>query len=128
MFRRSLVSRGVAGLLLVVALFQCALVLGAPWGALAWGGAHRGALPLGLRAASAVSLIVYAALMGVALRPWLLGRARRGVCSIVAALFALGALANAVSRSPVERVWAPVAALLSAGFFVLRSDGSERSR
>jgi hypothetical protein len=120
MIRRSLLSRAVAGLLLVVASFQCALALGAPWGAVAWGGAHRGVLPSGLRVASAASLLLYAGLVWLALRKPVRARAGRWAFSIVSALFAVGAVANAISRSPPERAWAPVAALLSAGFFLLR--------
>ena len=40
---------------LLVAGFQIALALGAPWGRAAWGGAHEGRLPGKLRVASLVS-------------------------------------------------------------------------
>ncbi|HEX2739045.1 MAG TPA: hypothetical protein VHM69_01260, partial [Rubrobacter sp.] len=44
---------------LVMAAFQAALALGAPLGSAAWGGAHEGQLPMGLRIASAVAVAVY---------------------------------------------------------------------
>jgi hypothetical protein len=60
------IAAGVAvGLLVVVAVFQLALALGAPFGKAAWGGAHDGVLPPRLRAASAfVGLVVYSAVIG----------------------------------------------------------------
>ena len=45
-------------LMLLMGLFQVALALGAPWGALAWGGQHGGTLPAGYRWGSAFANIV----------------------------------------------------------------------
>ena len=53
-----------AGLTAVVAAFQLALALGAPWGAYAMGGAFPGVMPAAMRAAAAVQILV---LGGVAL-------------------------------------------------------------
>jgi hypothetical protein len=102
-------------LLLVVTGFQVALALGAPLGAGAWGGRHRGVLPARLRIASAATgLVIYPLVMAIVLDAsglidveWL----PRGpiVMWALAALFALGSLANFASRSPVERLWGPVA-------------------
>jgi len=107
-----------AGLIGLVATFQVALVLGAPWGAAAWGGGHPGRLPMGLRLASVAAIgvlvmlawIVLAAAGAVAAspipRPWLGAAAWVGTV-----YFGLGAVANAISRSRIERLWAPVALL-----------------
>lgn len=102
-----------AALLAVTAAFQVALAAGAPWGAAAWGGAHPGVLPAGLRAASAATLVVYGPLAAVAVgRP---GRpaTRRRVLRGASGLMVLGTVMNAASPSTVEKVWVPVTAALA---------------
>jgi hypothetical protein len=100
-------------LLGALTIFQIALALGAPAGAASWGGTHPGVLPGRLRVASAVAgLVVYPALallildsgrvidIGWDVEPlWLW---------VLTGFFVLGTLANAASRSKLERVWAPV--------------------
>ncbi|UOY02949.1 hypothetical protein [Blastococcus sp. PRF04-17] len=49
----------VSVLLGALAVFQIGLVLGRPWGRLAWGGGHR-VLPTGYRIGSAISVVIYA--------------------------------------------------------------------
>ena len=109
---------GIAAVALIcsVILFQIGLVLGAPWGAAAWGGQNPGRLPTRLRSASAVAVVVLLFLA------WLIAAAA-GLVSVsplpamwlgpatwvAAAYFTLGAIVNLVSRSPIERFWAPVA-------------------
>jgi hypothetical protein len=104
-----------AGLIGLVIVFQVALVIGAPWGAAAWGGGHPGRLPTRLRVASAGAIVVLVWLAWIVLaaagtvsaspipRPWLGSAAWVGT-----AYFGLGTIVNAVSRSKVERLWAPV--------------------
>jgi hypothetical protein len=108
------------GLIVVLVVFELALAVGAPLGAAAWGGRNPGVLPGRLRVASAVAgLVVYPVIALVIL-------AAAGVISddwlpidpaiamwILAGFFALGVIANAISRSPPERVWAPVSAVLA---------------
>lgn len=109
---------GIAGIALIggVILFQIGLALGAPWGAAAWGGQNPGRLPSGLRIASAVSALV------LALLAWILAAAAglismsplppswlRSATWVATAYFTLGAIMNLISRSPLERWWAPVA-------------------
>lgn len=100
-------------LLGALAVFQVALALGAPAGAAAWGGTHPGVLPTRLRVASAVAGVVVYPLIGLLILD------SGGVVDIgwqvsqwwlwaLAVLFLLGTLANAASRSKVERLWAPV--------------------
>lgn len=102
------------GLFGVVAVFHLLLALGTPWGAAAWGGQHPGVLPTGCRIGSAVSgLVVFplaalyvadaAQLIDVA---WLPGGSV--VMWVLLGYFALGTVMNAISRSRIERVWAPV--------------------
>ncbi len=105
-------------LIVVLAVFQIALALGAPAGAASWGGAHPGVLPTRLRVASAVAgLFVYPPIalvildsggvidLGWDVQPlWLW---------VLAGFFLLGTLANAASRSKVERLWAPVSLVIA---------------
>lgn len=102
-------GRGAAAVLVGVAFFQAGLAAGAPWGAAAWGGSRRGRLPTPLRAASAGSAVVLVTVAAVAARPNLTDPVmRRRVLRGSATYLAVGVLANAASRSPVERWWAPV--------------------
>ena len=108
------------GLLAVVAVFQLALAFGAPYGRAAWGGAHDGVLPTRLRAASAVvGLVVYPVVIAVVLSASGAIDADpvpgRGAVKmwVLATIFLIGAIANVVSRSRVERWWAPVSAAIA---------------
>jgi len=107
-------------LLGVIAIFQAALALGAPWGDAAWGGQNPGVLPRNLRIASGIAAVVIYPLI------ILLVMAGAGLIDdgwlpvditivmwILAALLAVGAVMNAISRSPRERLWAPVALVVA---------------
>lgn len=111
----------------MLAVFQLALALGAPWGRLAWGGGHA-RLPPALRLGSLVSIAIYtvfaiivlerAGLVGVLPAPEI---ADIGAWAITAYL-ALGIVLNAISRSKPERlVMTPVAVVLcgAAGLVAL---------
>lgn len=52
--------------LALLTVFQLALIGGAPWGRLAWGGGNR-VLPTRLRVGSAVSILLYALFAAVVL-------------------------------------------------------------
>ena len=109
-----------AALIAVVALFQIALALGAPMGSAAWGGQNPGRLPTGLRVASGiVGILVYPILVVLVLEAG-------GVIDldrvpdlgstgmwVVTGLFTLGVMANLVSRSKPERIWAPVSLVIA---------------
>ena len=108
------------GLLTVIAVFQMALALGAPYGKAAWGGAHDGVLPPRLRGASAlVGLVVYPAIIAVVLSASGLIEADLvpgdGAMTmwVLTTIFLLGAIANLVSRSRLERWWAGVSLTLA---------------
>ncbi|MET0734159.1 MAG: hypothetical protein ABWY55_00725 [Microbacterium sp.] len=105
--------------LAALAVFQLALILGAPLGRFAWGGQHR-VLPPRLRLGSGVSILVYALIDVIA---W----DRVGAIDvfpepfaeiamwIVFAYFVLGILMNAISRSRPERyTMVPVSIVLAA--------------
>ncbi|MEY4263158.1 MAG: hypothetical protein RLY88_866 [Actinomycetota bacterium] len=103
-----------------VALFQFALVLGAPMGDYAFGGAHSGKLPARYRAASAVSILIYAAIAGhylaqLGVLPKLLPTTMNDLANWAVVAFNLvGLVLNSISRSKSERqLWVPVLLLLT---------------
>ena len=105
-------------ILALLAVFQLALVLGAPLGHFAWGGAHR-VLPPRLRVGSAVAIVVYAIIVALALdRVGLVDVVPDAVSTvgmwIVFAYFLLGIPLNAISRSRPERyTMTPVVTVLA---------------
>jgi hypothetical protein len=105
-------------ILAALAIFQFALVLGAPIGRFAWGGQHR-VLPARLRVGSAVSIVIYAFIAALALdRAGLVDVVPDPVSTvgmwIVFAYFVLGIPLNAISRSRPERfTMTPVVTVLA---------------
>ena len=103
----------------LVAGFQTALALGAPWGRAAWGGAHY-RLPKALRVASAfaaafwvVAALVVLARAGFDWLPIPVSVATWGTWVLVGMLL-LGTVMNLASRSRLERlIQTPVAAVLA---------------
>ncbi|MFC0681685.1 hypothetical protein ACFFGH_27965 [Lysobacter korlensis] len=96
-------------LLAALAVFQAALVAGAPLGEYAWGGQHR-VLPRRLRIGSVVSIVLYVVFAVVAL-------AKAGILDlfpgtpvvdvamwVIAGYLVLGIPLNAISRSRKERL------------------------
>jgi hypothetical protein len=111
-------AAGLIAVLLIgaVALFQLGLALGAPWGAAAWGGRNPGSLPVRLRWASAAAIVllgliawVIAAAAGLVQTSPIPSEWLSPATWVATGYFALGTVMNAVSRSAVERWWAPVA-------------------
>lgn len=102
-------SIAFCAVLAALAVFQIALVAGAPIGRFAWGGQHD-VLPSRLRIGSVVSVLLYAAFGAIALErahviDVLPGDAFETVAMwVLTAYFALGTLMNAASRSIPERV------------------------
>ena len=107
-------------LLAGVGTFQLALVAGAPWGAAAWAGQAPGVLPESLRIASAVSVLVYGGLAAVVVTDRLSSTTRRRLLTGASAFMVLGTVANLASQSPVEKLWAPVAATLAVMLWRVR--------
>lgn len=116
-----------AAILAGLVVFQAALVAGKPFGRLAWGGQHR-ILPISLRVASALSLVVYIAIAVI-----LLDRADvisvlqddpvRIAAWVIAALFIVGIGMNAASRSKPERYVMTLVVLLLAVLAVITATG-----
>lgn len=101
-----------------VAAFQVALMLGAPWGEYAMGGAHPGTYPVRMRVAAGVQAIVLLLIAlsvlsaaGVVAAPW--GETPAWVSWGVVALLVVGLVLNLVTPSARERrVWAPVVTVM----------------
>ncbi|QSZ50677.1 hypothetical protein AYX22_21300 [Arthrobacter sp. D5-1] len=108
-----------------LAVFQVALVAGAPIGRFAWGGQHD-VLPQKLRIGSIISILLYAlfgytALAQAGLVPVLVNQSFTGVFMwVLTGYFTLGVVMNAISRSKPERfVMTPVALVLAILFLLL---------
>jgi hypothetical protein len=112
------------GVLAALAVFQVALIAGAPIGRFAWGGQHR-VLPARLRVGSATSIVLYVLFVLIALdRVALIAIVPDAVTDVamwvLAAYFALGIIMNGISRSVPERaVMTPVCVVLTAASVVL---------
>ena len=99
----------------LVAMFQLALVLGAPMGEYAFGGKNKGKLPTQFRITSAFSFVLLLAIGGhylaqAGLLPQLLPEAVNTVANWLLVGFNVsGLVMNAISRSKKERqMWVPV--------------------
>lgn len=108
---------------LATALFQLAIVLGAPLGEYAFGGQQQGVLPARLRVASAVSFLVLVAIAGHYLAqtsvvsPLLDEAGNQIVNWVLVGFAALAAVMNNITRSEKEkRLWGgtTIAMLLAA--------------
>lgn len=106
---------GASLLLGGITAFQAALVAGAPWGRLAWGGTHEGTLPPSLRVASGAAAVLWgAATVAVAAALPRSTRGHRLLLRGVSGVCAVGAALNLASPSPAERaLWAPVSAAVA---------------
>jgi hypothetical protein len=115
-----LAARAAAVLLVGIAVFQVALVAGAPWGAYTQGGETEGALATSGRVVAAVScviLLVMAAAILARVGEGPLGNAPRPLVTILAWLTtvyaALAVVLNLATQSSSERaVFAPTALVL----------------
>lgn len=104
-------EQATAASLLVLGGFQAALAAGAPWGRAAYGGTTSGVLPARLRAVSGVASLGYGAASALVLRGTGSPSARQRGFTTLTVFMGVGVIANAASRSPVERaVWTPVTA------------------
>lgn len=112
---------------LVIAGFQLLLALGAPLGRAAWGG-REARLPMRLRRASAVAVVIWIVAAVVILgRAGMAGESLPSVVLewgawVLVILSFLGAVVNFASSSPWERFgWGPLALLLGLFSLVVAS-------
>lgn len=116
-----------------IATFQGALALGAPLGRAAWGG-MRPDLPVGLRIASGVAILIWilaAAIIlgrvGIEVVPMPDELLRVGSWVLLVVL-AIGALMNFASQSPWERfLWGPVGVVLAVLTWAIARSGVDPS-
>lgn len=101
-------------LTILVMLFQLALALRAPWGSASMGGKYPGKYPVKMRIVALVNMLVLgftaAIILAKADIAYLMLKPIIGVgIWIVVGFFALGTIMNTITRSKIERIWAPVA-------------------
>lgn len=128
-------ARVAAVILAAVAVFQFALALGAPWGAVTQGGSNAGTLPTSGRALAVVSMALLLVMAGAILARVDDGPLRRLPRRIVTALAwfttvysGLSVVLNVATPSTRERaLWAPVAVVLLV-LVVVAMVGSRRGR
>jgi hypothetical protein len=118
-----LVALVFCAVLTALALFQGALIAGAPLGRLAWGG-QDAVLPRNKRVGSGISIVLYAGFAFVALQKARSVDAEPAFISIamwvIAGYLVLGIAMNALSRSRPERfTMVPVTAALAVLALVL---------
>lgn len=108
-----------------LAVFQGALIAGAPLGRMAWGGQHA-VLPARLRAGSALSVALYAVFGYVALAkaglvaPFVSESVSSILMWVLTAYFALGVVMNGISRSKPERlIMTPTALVLTVLYLIV---------
>jgi hypothetical protein len=114
-----LIAIVAATLLGVIAFFQLALAAGAPWGAASWGGRHEGKLPTGYRIGSAIAGLFFYPVVAIMILDAAgvigdeAGSGGRAGLWVFTGLFGLSTVINLISPSKVERLWAPVALVLT---------------
>ena len=119
-----------------VIAFQIALASGAPWGALAMGGAFPGQFPPALRIAALIQAALLVGMVmvvltraGLILPKW--SRVSRWLVWFVVAFSALSLFLNLITPSAGERaIWAPTALLLlvSSAIVAFRSSSEDPAR
>ena len=97
-------------------IFQALLAAGVPWGRAAWGG-QNDVLPTGYRIGSVLSALffIFAILITLS-RGDIIGFFGYGLTTvffwIFTIYFGIGIVMNAFSRSRIERIWAPIVAVM----------------
>ncbi|MGV8911972.1 MAG: hypothetical protein ACOH14_05075 [Rhodoglobus sp.] len=115
-----------AVLFTLVALFQLAVVLGAPLGELTQGGANKGTLPTQGRIFAGVSAALVLVMAAAMLARTERGPARLAPRRLIAVLAwittayaGVGVILNLITPSAVERaIWAPITAVMFAACLV----------
>lgn len=100
----------------IVIIFQGCLAIGVPWGAASMGGKYPGKYPPKMRVVAIINMILLAFIAAIVLsRADILFPALKSVSNIgiwlVVVFFALSTVMNTITRSKIERIWAPVALL-----------------
>ena len=100
----------------IVMIFQGCLAAGLPWGAASMGGKYPGKYPPKMRVVAVINMIILGFFAAIVLSkaglmfPGLKPVSNIGIW-IVVAFFVFGTITNTITRSKIERIWAPVALL-----------------
>jgi hypothetical protein len=110
------IAIALTSLLGFLVIFQILLALGFPLGKAAWGGQHK-VLPTKLRIASGISVAVFIfAILIVLSKAEIITLFATTLSTVVlwilTVYFGIGIVMNAISRSKIERIWAPVVAAM----------------
>lgn len=114
--------------IIVGVLFQFALIVGMPWGALAMAGKYPGRLPPQMRVAAFVQVLILTFLAttvlvraGMFLPQWF--GLSRSLIWIVVAFCGVSVVLNVITPSKWERrIWAPVAVMMLVSSLIVALD------
>ncbi len=98
----------------IVIIFQGCLAAGLPWGEASMGGKYPGKYPLKMRIVAVINMILLGFITTIVLSEAnLMFPQLKTISSIgiwfVFTLFLIGTIMNTITRSKIERIWAPVA-------------------
>jgi hypothetical protein len=97
-----------------VVVFQGCLAVGLPWGAASMGGKYPGKYPPKMRIVALTNMLVLVALIVVVLVEagllWPRFASFKSAIWFVVVFSGTGTILNTITRSRVERIWAPVSA------------------
>ena len=98
----------------IVMIFQGCLALGLPWGKASMGGKYPGKYPPKMKVVAIINMVILGLFVAIVLSksdllfPQLKLISNIGIWFIVAFMF-IGTVLNTITRSKIERIWAPVA-------------------
>jgi hypothetical protein len=97
----------------IVIVFQACLAAGLPWGAASMGGRYPGKYPPKMRFVAVINMIILGFMAAVVLSEAGLMFPRLEPISgigiwVVVVFFILGTIMNTITKSKIERIWAPV--------------------
>jgi hypothetical protein len=108
----------------IVIIFQGCLAAGVPWGEASMGGRYPGKYPPKMRVVAVLNMLILGFMAAVVLSeaslmfPRLNPTSRIGIWVIVV-FFVMGTIMNSISRSKIERIWAPVALFQLISSFIV---------
>lgn len=97
----------------IVVVFQGCLAAGMPWGAASMGGKYPGKYPPKMRIVAIINMIILSFTAAIVLSqsgllfPQLKSISTIGIWFVVV-FYGIGTVLNTITRSKIERIWAPV--------------------
>ena len=98
----------------IVMIFQGCLALGLPWGKASMGGKYPGKYPPKMKVVAIINMVILGLFAAIVLSksdllfPQLKPISNIGIWFVVA-FMVIGTVLNTITRSKIERIWAPVA-------------------